>query len=122
MSEAGLAGVLDDLLAARLHLGTSGRYFTDFGDDPGRLADDLAAAVTAWIGEQLAGAREDVAETLLTEHIDGDLLVGAGRGHDSEGDDVAIGVARPAEVVWWAADGALGVVARVLGVEVGRDE
>ena len=48
--------------------------------------------------------REALAEYLLTECIDGDFLVGAGRGIDAVGDDIALSEARAAEVVWWAVD------------------
>ena len=80
------------------------------GNPLGRQSDQkahLADAVRAW----LLGQRSHVAEALLTEHMDGDYLVGAGRTIGNEGGDVGLSDARAAEVVCWAADGVLGSLA-----------
>lgn len=74
----------------------------------------LAAAINAHLAQVAVESRTAVAEALLLEHMDGDMLVGAGRGIDNEGEDVAIGRARAAEVAFWAADAAVGAyLARV---------
>lgn len=48
--------------------------------------------------------RQAIVERLLTEHIDGDFLVGCGRSAGNEDGDVAIRDARPSEVAWWAVE------------------
>lgn len=49
----------------------------------------------------LLGKRMDLADRLHAA-LDGDYLIGAGRGMTNDGEDVAISDARPSEVVWWA--------------------
>lgn len=51
--------------------------------------------------ELLLGKRMDLADRLHAA-LDGDYLIGAGRGMPNDGEDVAISDARPSEVVWWA--------------------
>lgn len=103
MSEAGLAGVL----AAHQRI-LDGPGSCRCGEWP-PLGHDvewpahLTAAVTAWIGERLAGARDDVAEAVAGAVYKTNYL-----GDPADPDDVT--------------DAALGVVTRALGVEVGRDE
>lgn len=83
------------------------------------VAGEQATAVLDWLRARLASdeVREAVAEDLLTEHMDGDLLIAAGRSIGSEGSDVPINDARPSEVVWWATDAALTAVLAALEVE-----
>lgn len=80
------------------------------------FVSDLAAAINAHLAQVALESRTAVAEALLLEHMDGDMLVGAGRGIDNDGEDVAIGHARAAEVAFWAAGAAVGAfLARVGG-------
>lgn len=68
----------------------------------------LATAVLAWVEARLAGAREDVAEAISDEWLDGGH--GLGCVHRDEPHDVTAGR---------STDAALVVVSRALGVEVG---
>lgn len=74
------------------------------GDDWAWFREHLADAVTAWMAERLSGAREYVA-----------LAIHEGEWHD-EGECYDARGCSPGPM--WAADGALGVVSRALGVEV----
>lgn len=82
------------------------------------VAEAQVAAVTAHLAEVLGAdaTREAVAESLLTEHMDGDYLVAAGRSIGNEGGDVGLNEARPSEVAWWATNAALAAVRTALGI------
>lgn len=66
---------------------------------PAPALQERAAALVSGMEEE----RRQMAERLHAA-IDGDLLVGAGRGHHNLGHDVAVSEAHIKEVVWWAVD------------------
>lgn len=121
----GLAEVLSAV--ARVHADMTDRSSQDGCScgypDPRTYEDHLAAiqaaAVTAWLAERLGSeeVREAVSKYLLTEAMDGDFLVAAGRSIDNEGQDVPINKARTSEVAWWAVDAALAAVVGALAGE-----
>lgn len=77
----------------------------------GHVADVVVAVVgpPMTVGRRWDALREQVAEALLTEYMDGDFLVGAGRTIGNEGGDVGLNEARTSEVAWWATDAVLAV-------------
>lgn len=78
----------------------------------------LADVVTAHLAARLEEAKADIGERMLLEAMDGDFMVGAGRGIDNDGENVGLSQARTSEVAYWARDWMLRFVGDALGLSV----
>jgi hypothetical protein len=77
------------------------------------LVDTLNAILeTERLSELSRDERQRLADA-LHEGMDGDLLIGAGKGIGMLGNDVPLSEARPDEVVWWAVERVAPVVAAI---------